>query len=75
MAKKTNGTVLSKSSEKPATFGSLKVGEKFTLEGKREGSPGRKPIFTKAGPRAYTTRLGEKVSTRALSTAVRKVAR
>ena len=75
MAKKTNGSVLRKSSDKPATFGTLKVGEKFTLEGKREGSPGRKPIFTKSGPRAYTTRLGEKLTTRATSTAVRKVVR
>lgn len=74
MAKKTNGAVKPVSA-KPATFGSLKVGEKFTLEGRREGSPGRKPIFTKASNRGYTTRTGEKITTRSLSAAVRKVAR
>lgn len=73
MAKaKKNGAV--KKISEVVTFGKLKNGEKFTFEGKRE-TRGRKPIFTKAGPRVYTTRLGEKLTTRAMSTSVRKVAR
>lgn len=73
MAKK-NGAAVRKVSQ-VVTFGKLKNGEKFSLTGRREGTRGRKPIFTKTGPRAYETRLGEKVTTRAMNTEVRRVGR
>lgn len=56
-------------------FSQLKAGDRFQFTGRREGSPGRKPIFVKESNRAYTSRLGERVSTRALASEVRKVSR
>ena len=77
MAKKTTGATkaVKTVSNADLTFGQVKVGEKFTFAARREGNPGRKPIFTKVGPRAYESRLGERLSTRSMTASVRKVAR
>lgn len=74
MAKKTARTKARRSNG-ALTFGQLKVGDVFTFVEKREGTRGRKPIFTKHAVRGYTSRLGDRLSTRAMNAQVRKVAR
>jgi hypothetical protein len=68
MAKKKTARKTTKVA-KTATFGQLKEGARFTFP-RTEVFRGRSPIYTKVGTRAYQPRVGDKVTTRALSAPV-----
>ncbi len=53
---------------KELKFSELSEGSRFSFP--KNGSRGRRPIFTKVGSRAYENRVGEKVQHRALSSVV-----
>jgi hypothetical protein len=49
-------------------FGDVPVGERFSFP--KDGTRGRRAIYTKASGRSYSTRLGDKIQQRAQSAIV-----